>query len=77
MDLVELSKECEEFAHAWLITLAKEHLAWSDNAVLCEGKLRELGRMCEAFCSGQGLRIASDFYRQAATRFLATGGFED
>ena len=67
MDIKKLRDESEEFASANLRDCAEEILEWSDTALLRDGKVRELARMCAVWAGDRdALSIAERIVQRAA-----------
>ena len=73
MDDIErksLRLKSEEFARENIKECSIELLEWHDEAVLRDGKIRELARLCKVWCGDNSLRIAERLIERKALEFV-------
>lgn len=67
-----IMSQAESFVKEHLRECATEMIEWADTSTLKEGKLRELGRLCDQFMpKGEGLRMAQRLVEREALLFSA------
>ena len=72
-DRKKLRDESEAFAAAHMRDCAEELLEWSDTALLRDGKVRELARLCAVWAGDRdALPIAERIVQRAALRAVMT-----
>lgn len=73
MDRKKLRDESEEFAATNLRECAEELMEWSETALLRDGKVRELARLCAVWAGDRdALPIAERIVQRAALRAAVT-----
>lgn len=74
VDLNKLRSDSVSFAQRHLVECAKELVEWRETSLLCNGRVRELGRMCSEFVGkDHGLKMAESLVKNAALDALAKG----
>lgn len=74
MDRKQLKRDSESFALVNLADCARELLEWQNTALLRDGKVRELGRMCAVWAGAENsLKIAESLVCRAALSKVAEG----
>lgn len=78
MDLIEMREESISFAESHLAECAAELLEWRGTAILRDGKVKELARLC-SFWTGErdSLSVAESLVHMAALRAASQKSFSD
>lgn len=71
-DILKFRRDAQAFAKAHLSECAAELIEWQNTAILRDGRVRELAKLCQQFmCNNDDLRVAESFINRAAVEFAA------
>jgi len=71
-DIKSARNQCRDFAKLHLKECCAELIEWQDTAILRDGRMRELAKLCNQWVDNHdGLRVAESFINRAAIDLVA------